>query len=513
LFLAELKRRKVYRVAVVYVLAGVALIEAADLILPRLLLPPWTVTLVVVLVLLGFPVGLILSWAFQITPEEPELLRPELAKPELAKSELPGKSPPRTRAEDGEPAGTAPQPEVLSLPKGPVIAVLPFDNMSGNPEDEFFTDGITEDLIAGLTRFTHLFVIARNSTQQFKGTGVDVREVGRIFGASYVLEGGIRKSASHLRVSAQLIDAKTGTHLWAETYDRDLTAGEVFAVQDDITDCVVATLAGPEGVLARSGASKTKRKPTENLDAYEAVLRAFSYWDRQTPQEHLEVRQALETAVELDPEYAHAWACLAVTYLDEFRVQFNPLPQPLERALDAARRAVELDPASHLSQQALAQAHFYRGEVDAFSIAAEKAVRLNPNDCTIVAMMGLLKAYTGAWDSGLALIEKAMTLNPYHPGWYYLPLAINDYRKGEYEAALEKALKAGMPGYYPTHVVRATIYGQLGRRAEAQAAVEALLRLFPNFGAVAREELGKWILLPDVLDHMMEGLEKAGVRI
>ena len=518
-FLAELKRRKVYRVAVVYAVVGVALIEAADLILPRLLLPDWTVTLVVALVLLGFPVALALSWVFQVTPEEPvqtgggtaeQVQLPETAKGGTA-------DPSRGSHRDEMAAANRAQPlqdsEVFTLPKGPVIAVLPFDNLSGSPEDEFFTEGITEDITTGLTRFTNLFVIARSSTARFRGEDAELREVRTELGAPYALQGGIRRFADHLRVNVELLDTSTGAHLWAERYDRDLTPGDIFQVQDDITTRVVATLAGAEGVLSRSGASKARRKPTESLHAYETVLRAFSYWDRQTPTEHRDVREALEKALKLDPDYAPAWACLSIFYLDEFRVGFNPRPEPLERALDAARRAVELDPAGHLSQQALAQVHFYRGEREAFLLASQKAVQLNPNDCTIVAMMGLLTAYAGEWEGGLAMLEKAMALNPYHPGWYYLPLAFDRYRKGDYEGALEEALKVDMPGYYPNHMTLAAIYGQLGRGKEARAALERLVQLFPPFSEGAREELGKWLFEEDVLEHMLEGLMKAGLRI
>jgi TolB-like protein/tetratricopeptide (TPR) repeat protein len=500
--LGELRRRKVIGVGVAYALIGVALIEAADLIFPRLALPDWTVTLVVVLILLGFPLALLLSWAFQVTPEDSTRTGTVKAGRGSAQRD--------TVAEDR--AMSARDSDLLTLPKGPAIAVLPFHNLSGNQEDEFFTDGITEDIITGLTRFTNLFVIARSSTARFRGERVDVREVKRDLGVTYALQGGIRRSADHLRVNAELVDTSTGAHLWAERYDRDLTPGDIFQVLDDITNRVVATLAGAEGVLTRSGATRAKRKCTGSVDAYEAVLRAFSYWDRQTPAEHFEIRDALERGLDLDPEYAPAWACLSIFYLDEYRVGFNPRPEPLDRALKAARRATELDPAGHHAQQALAQVHFYRRERDAFLLAARKAVQLNPNDCTIVAMMGLLTAYAGEWEAGIAMLEKAMALNPYHPGWYYLPLAFHRYRARDYEGALEEALKVDMPGYWPNHMTLAAIYGQLGRPKEAGAALERLLQLSPSFEERAREELGKWLFEREVLEHMLEGLEKAGLQ-
>lgn len=502
-FLAELKRRKVYHVAAVYAAVGVAISLAVPDLFGAFDLPSSAARLVIVLIAIGFPLALVLAWAYEVKPEG------------TAQDEEGGAA--NAPQEDGGKGhaseGTIPDPALFALPKGPAIAVLPFTNMSGNPDDEFFTDGMTEDIITGLARFTNLFVIARNSTFRFKGQGVDVRAVGREVGARYVLEGAIRRSAGQLRVSSQLIDASTGTHLWAENYDRDLTTGEIFAVQDGITNRVVATLAGAEGVLTRSGASTLKSKPTDNLDAYEAVLRAFSYWDRQTPAEHLEVREALERGVELDPQYGHAWACLSIVYLDEFRVGFNPRPDPLERALEAAQRSVDLDPTGHLSQHALAQIHFYRGDLEAFFPAAQRGVQLNPNDSAIVAMTGLLTAYAGEWKTGLALLEKAMALDPYHPGWYYFPLAFEHYRNGNYERALEEARKVNMPGYYPTHMTLAAIYGQLGRTKEALVSIENLLQLFPGYGPRAWEELGKWFIKPDMVKHVVEGLRKAGLEI
>lgn len=499
-FLDELKRRKVIRAALMYVVVGLAVIEGADLILDPLQLG-WLYPAVVVLTLLFFPVAMVLAWSFDLTPRGVE--------PTAAADVGDGA---RAPAERG-PAKASSGDGSLPLPTGPVIAVLPLTNLGGTPDDDFFTDGITEDIITALARFTNLFVIARNSTARYKGVPVDVRQLRVDLGAQYVLEGGVRRSAAHLRVNVQLLDTSTGTHLWAETYDRDLTAGEIFAVQDEISDRIVATLADAGGVLTRSGLSDVRRRPTESLDAYEAVLRAFSYWERQTPAEHEEIRGALESAVELDPGYAHAWACLAILYLDEFRVAFNPRPDPLGRALDAAEEAVRLDSTNGFAHGMLAEIHFFRKDLDAFFRSVDRAVRLNPNDATTVAMLGLLRAYAGDWDQGLSLVERAMALNPHHPGWYHFAAMADHYRRREYERALEVGRRVDMPGYYPYHMWLAAIYGQLGRRREAESSLEHLLALFPGYPELARENLGMWLVSPEMQAHVLRGLRNAGLEL
>jgi TolB-like protein/tetratricopeptide (TPR) repeat protein len=402
---------------------------------------------------------------------------------------------------------------VLTLPKGPSIAVLPFTNMSGDPEQEYFADGITDEIITELTRFRDLFVIARNSTFQYTGQSVDVREVGRKLGVRYVLEGSVRKAADTIRVSAQLLDATTGTHLWAETYDRDLTAANILSVQDDITEQVVATIAGTHGVISRVGLEGTRGKGTENLEAYDCVIRAQAYFAVFSPDEHLRTRTCLERAVELDPDYSDAWAWLILIYTDEYAFGFNPRPNSLDRAAEVARRAVDLDPTNQMAHWFFARAQFFRHELDSFFVEAERALALNPNNATVLASAGSYLAYAGKWERGLALVKKAVALNPHHPGWYYFPFFWDHYRKAEYEEALAQAQKINLPGLFWTYVTLAAGYGQLGRKEEAQAAVADLLELYPDYPENARHEFRKYNWSEDLIENIMDGLRKAGLNI
>ena len=388
--------------------------------------------------------------------------------------------------------------------------------MSGDPGQEYFTDGITEEIITELTRFHDLFVIGRNSTLKYKGKGADVREVGRDLGVRYVLEGSMRRSGGRIRVTAQLLDASNGAHLWAENYDRDLTAADLFAIQDEITKHVVATVAQPYGVIARSAMSAVKAKRPESLSAYECVLRYWAYEETLTPAEHLRMRDCLESAVQTEPQYAEAWALLSSIYRHEVLFQFNPRsepPPPLDRSLSAAQHAVELDPRNEIARSFLAVTHFQRREFDAFVREEERALALSPNNSYVLAAAGMWFSCMGQWDRGVALIKKAQTLNPYHPGWYHFPLAMSHYGKGEYEQAAAEFANINTPGWYQMHVGLAASYGQLGRTQEAQAAVKALLERKPDFLADPRHFYRMRNIPNEVGERLMDGLRKAGLDI
>ena len=405
---------------------------------------------------------------------------------------------------------------VLALPKGPSVAVLPFTNLSGDPTQDYFTDGVSEEIITELTRFHDLFVIARNSTMRYKGKAVDVREVGRDLGVSYVLESSMRRSGETIRVTAQLLDASKGTHLWAETYERKLTAPNLFAVQDEITRQVVATVAQPYGVIARSAMSAAKAKRPESLSAYECVLSYWTYEETLTPTEHLRMRGCLETAVQTEPLYVEAWALLSSVYRHEVLFQFNPRsepPPPLDRALTAAQRAVELDPRNEIARLFLAVTHFHRREFEAFVREGERALALSPNNSYVLAAAGMWLSFSGQWDRGMTLIKKAQALNPYHPGWYHFPLGINYYRRGEYEQAAAEFTKINTPGWYQMHAGLAASYGQLGRRQEAQVAAKKLLERKPDFLADPRQFYRTRNLSNELGEPLMDGLRKAGLDI
>jgi adenylate cyclase len=399
----------------------------------------------------------------------------------------------------------------LALPQGPAIAVLPFVNLSNDPDQEYFADGITGDIIIELTRFPKLFVIGRNTSFQFKGQNVDVREIGRKLGVRYVVEGSVRKVDKDIRVTAQLLDATTGAHLWAETYERELTAENIFAVQDDIKNRIVSIIAGDFGVISRARMKDVAAKKTDSLDAYECVLIANAYDNLYTPEAHLRARTCMERAVELDPNYSDAWAWLGFLYADEYRYGFNPRPDSLDRALKASLHAVDVDPRSYWAHENLAHTYFTLRDVEQFFAEADRALALNSNSSTGLAGLGVRMVNAGAVDRGIKLMEKAIALNPDYPTWYHFPIFVYYYRQGSYEKALTEAQGMNLPGLLVTHLNLAAAYGQLGRGKEARAAIAKVLELDPNYPEKTRSEFDKWNNPDDYIKKMMEGLRKAGL--
>jgi len=395
----------------------------------------------------------------------------------------------------------------------PWIVVMPLKAQGADPELAAFADGLGEDITTGLSGFPHLHVISRHSALQHAGRTADVRAVGRELGARYALEGAVRKAGSAVRVSVQLLDAASGTHMWAETYDRDLAGPGTFEVQDEITDRVVATVADPFGVLVHSMAAAVLGKPLAQLTATELVLRFFAYWHQIRADEHARLRTALEQALEREPTHPDAWAYLSRLYSHEHQHRMNLLPDSVERALKAARRAVEADRTCQAGWEALAEASYFARDLGTFRNAAERAMALNPRNTSTVALMGVLISYSGEWDRGVGIMRRSMELNPHHAGWYHFPLFFDHYRKREFDQALETTKRINMPEFFWTHSAIAAASGRLGRTEEARAALEALRRLLPAYRDELGPTLGSWILDTDVVERVMEGVADAEVLV
>jgi TolB-like protein len=392
------------------------------------------------------------------------------------------------------------------------IAVLPFKSTGAAAEITALAESLSEEIVTGLSRFSYLRVIGRGSTLRYANQTADLRTAGKAFGARYVMDGSLRQAGSILRVAVQLVDASTGAHLWAETYDRQYRAEDVFALQDELTPRIVSTVADQYGALVHSMSESLRGRRAGQYSAREAVLRAFGYLERITPEEHGEVRAILEAAVAGEPGHSDCQAMLSLMYSYEYANGFNVRPDPLGRAHSAARQAVAAAPTNHLAHYVLATVLFYQKDFPAFRPAAERALALNRMDASTTAFLAILIAYSGDWEYGLGVIERAKQLNPHHAGWYHFAAFHHAYHRRDYRGALEIGLKINMPGYFFNHSALAAVYGQLGELERAGAALRELHALVPDFGARAREEYGKWFDA-ELTEHMMEGLRKAGLVI
>ncbi len=401
--------------------------------------------------------------------------------------------------------------DAVQLEEGFWVAVLPFTYRGANAELTALAEGLSEEIVTGLSRFSYLRVIARSSTARFASESVDLRSAGKELGARYVIEGSLRQAGAKLRLAVQLVDTISGAHLWAENYERTFSPESIFALQDDLVPRIVSTVADQNGILTRRMSETLRSKSEDALTPHEAVLRAFSYFERVTPEEHAVVRRILERAAREAPDHADCWAMLSIMYTVEFADGFNPGPNPLDRALAAAQRAVDLAPTHALGHYALAFVYFLRKETASFRATAEKALALNPMDGSVMGILGVLISHAEL-ERGCQMVEAAMQLNPNYPGLFRWSAFTKAYGQGKYAEALELAVRINMPNYFYAHAARAAALGQLGQREAAEKELRELLALRPDFATAARREYAKWYDSERV-EHMIEGLRKAGLDV
>jgi serine/threonine protein kinase/tetratricopeptide (TPR) repeat protein len=393
------------------------------------------------------------------------------------------------------------------------IAVLPFRTGSGDANLDSFADGLTEDVTAGLARFPYLQVISHNSAASYKNRAADMREVGPALGARYILEGSIRKRGPAVRVNVQLVDALQGTQLWSESYDFEISGDDAFQIQDEITDQIVTSVADGYGVLVRSMAAPTRDRNPRDLSASELVLRYYAFMQQVNPQEHAALRDALEFALQREPNHANAWACLSSIYQLEYFDRFNPKENSLERARDAAWRAVKIDPACQAGWKELAAVQFFSRDFLAFRETANRAMSLNSRDGSTWVYLAIMLAFSGEWEHGVAIAQRAIDLNRHHPGWYYLIFFHHLYRQDDYKAALQAVKKMNMPEFHWMQLATIACCGMLGRLDEARASIDSLRKYNPIFLDLnnVRDDISTWDPDPAEVDKFLLGLQKAGL--
>jgi TolB-like protein len=399
---------------------------------------------------------------------EPITLYRVLADPGTVVPSRPGLWPPA--AVSG--ADATEQGPALPLPDKPSIAVLPFENLSGEERYERLADGITEDIITDLSRFRDLFVIARNSTIVYKHKPTDVSQIACELGVHYVLEGSLQTDGKRVRVSAQLVDAATGSHVWSERYDRPLD--DIFALQDEVTQTIAASLASQYGAVARAGRQVARRKPPANLQAYECYLLGLESTDVLTEEGYKKAQELFQKAVALDPNFAGTYIGLAWSFNHAHDYGWGESRHELlAKWLAASKRAVALDPLDGEAHMTLGWYYQYTGYFERARDEIQKALTLNPNNADMLVLAGGVLSWLGKPEQAVEVAERSMRLNPLFPDWYYGPVRDAYFHAGYFDKAILASQKRQNITLWD-FVYRPLCYAQLERDKEAAAAVAEL---------------------------------------
>jgi TolB-like protein/Flp pilus assembly protein TadD len=399
------------------------------------------------------------------------------------------------------------QRAVPEISDKPSIAVLPFDNMSGDPEQEYFSDGITEDIITELSRFQSLFVIARNSSFAFKGQAIDIIDVAKKLGVQYVVEGSVRKASNRVRITAQLIEASTGNHLWAERYDRDLT--DIFDVQDEVASQVATMVPGH---IDRANRVQLARKPVVDMNVYDLTLRGENLLDWNV--DFREAEKMLKKALEIDPKYARANSGLAYLYAYGIFTHGLKFDEAAKLARFYADTALNLNPGEPQLHASLADTYLMIGEHDLAGHHIEKAIALNPNDYLVMILAVEVKAYLGDYEAAMTWVDKIALCDPYAANAANEAYFDAHFLGGHYELALEQ-----MVGWrdHPPHIYlgMAAAFAQLDRMEEAREAVLQFEKTWPE----GQDEKGVMLAYvrmcarPEDGERWLEGFRKAGLNV
>ena len=415
-FFQELKRRNVYKVAVAYAVVGWLIIQVVTQTFPFLEIPGWSIRLVILLVIIGFPVALVTAWVFDLTPEG--VKRTEGGGTDAAASESRGRGWIYVAIVAGLMSGGLfflgrySAPRESSEIGGKSIAVLPFENRSEDKANAFFADGIQDEILTRLAKIAELKVISRTSTQRYKSSPENLPQIAKELGVAHVLEGSVQKAGDNVRVTVQLIHGASDSHVWAETYDRKLT--DILAVESEIAGTIARSL---QAKLTPGEQLAVTAKPTDNLVAYEAYLRGLAIWNKLSaiPSDYEEMINHLSQAVELDPKFALAWAYLSVAHSYEYQ-EFDPTPQRAAKAKEAMERALSLQP--DLGEAYFAQGMYsykvpadYNGALQAFEKARERSV----NRAMAVEFSAYVKRRQGKWDDALRLHAESVVIDPRNP--------------------------------------------------------------------------------------------------
>lgn len=414
---------------------------------------------------------------------------------------------PPSGAYDDEATSKASSETSAEVRERPAIAVLPFENMSGDPEQEYFADGLVEDIITALSKLSDMFVISRISTFAYKGKATDIRKIAEDLGVGSVLEGSVRKSGDRVRITGQLIDAKTGNNLWAERYDRQLA--DIFDLQDEITREIVTAL---RVKLTEGDQIQLRRRQTNNVEAWESYCRGQSYLRRFNKADNDQAKQALERVVDVDPNFASAWSHLAWVHYADARGGWSPSADAFKQMSVCAEKSLAIDdhqPDAHAMLGCLAlHEHNYEKAVE----LGRKAIELGPSIADNLILLAMILNYCGGADEAIELIEKAMRLSPQYPDWYSGIVGVSYFQLGRYDEAIaaDQARLARTPDNWFSDFRLAAIYQKLGRNEEARTHVVQALRKNSSL-SLSQIKISEPYKDPEVLDEYLGLLRGAGI--
>ena len=379
--------------------------------------------------------------------------------------------------------------------------------MGGDPEQEYFSDGITEDIITDLSKISGLFVIARHSSFVYKGRTVEIEQVGKSLGVRYVLEGNVRRANDRVRIKAQLSDATTGEHVWADRYDGEMQ--DIFALQDQVTQQILQALPVK---LTQGEHTSLAHRYTDNLEAYDLYLRGESYFWRLTKEANIQARQLFEQAISRDSQYAAAHAQLGFTHLMEWAFQWNQSPQAIQKARDISQKAVDLDESLHITHQVLGYIAVFQKQYEQGIAALERSITLDPNYADAYVWLGDTMNFVGEPRKALTLIQQAMRLNPHYPPRYLFALGHTYRILGRTEDAITvlRQSLARNSNLMPSHFQLAAAYTEAGLEEEARNQGAELLRLSPHYSVEQAKQTIPY-KDPAVMDRYLTALRKAGL--
>ena len=405
--------------------------------------------------------------------------------------------------------------EERSLPSGPRIAVIPFKDLGGSTDDAFFSDGLTRDINAHLSKFSNLFVIAPAAGTPYRDNA-DCAKIRNDLLADYILTGTVRRSLDQIRVTTAFTDARTCRQLDAPgPFDRDLSLSNVLDIQLEIATKVAAEIGSADAPLFNAEVQRAiRRKAPDDLQAYECVLLSYWFYETFAPERHSRARACLERALKTDTDYSLGWSRLAASYIESKKYAIDTPQDWADLSREAVNRAIDLDPDNPDAYYALAILSQMLGEDKAvFRNFAERAIELNPNDAFVLADLGTWIAYTGAWERGKELVTRAKLLNPNHQSWWDWIWVLHHYLNGEYKDARDVALKVNLPNNYIIQAALTAAYGMLGESGKASEALAHLLEIRPDYPEDPRAPYRVRGMETELIEGLMEGLRKAGLEV